>query len=267
MRRGHLHLYPDERTLAQDAAGWDLRRRHGCQFERLDRAGLLALEPEINKRYGVGIFLADQATVINPFRYVQAVFKKFLEIGGKILRAEAQSLQATECGWRIKLDRGTYAAHHVVIATGAHSRRLLDPLGIRLPLETQRGYHVQFQGSAPVSRTVVLTDHKVFVTPMEQGLRVGGTVEFGGLDMPANPKRVDALLRIALANFDGLAGQPFSTWMGHRPCMPDSVPVIGPAPHQRNLWLAVGHGHLGLTDSVHTAELVANGMLAHDAPS
>ncbi|TCT02089.1 NAD(P)/FAD-dependent oxidoreductase [Paralcaligenes ureilyticus] len=262
LQRGHLHLYPDERALSKDAAGWRLRKEHGFQFERLDRDGILALEPVVSSRYRVGIFLADHATVRNPFRYVQAILHKFLEVGGRVLRADVRALEPTVAGgWRIETTAGPQAVRQVVVAAGAWSRRLLDPLGVKLALEAQRGYHVQFRGSAsPVSRTVVLADRKVFVTPMEEGVRVGGTVEIGGLESPANPRRADMLLRIARENFECLRDQPFSTWMGHRPCMPDSVPVIGPVAGRHGLWLAVGHGHLGVTDSVRTADMIASQM-------
>jgi D-amino-acid dehydrogenase len=164
-------------------------------------------------------------------------------------------------GWRIDSNEEPQSVRHVIVAAGAWSRRLLDPLGIKLALETQRGYHVQFRGPAsPVSRTVVLTDRKVFITPMEEGLRVGGTVEIGGLARPPNPKRADLLVRIARENFECLRDLSFSTWMGHRPCMPDSVPVIGPADGQPGLWLAIGHGHLGLTDSVHWSDMICRGL-------
>ncbi|GAB2901798.1 NAD(P)/FAD-dependent oxidoreductase [Paralcaligenes ginsengisoli] len=263
LQRGHLHLYPDENTLAKDAAGWRLREKYGFQFERIDRDGIVALEPGINPRYRIGMFLADHATVKNPYRYVQAIFHKFLEIGGQVSRADVRALQpAAAGGWRLDTAAGAQTAQHVVVAAGAWSRRLLDPLGVKLALETQRGYHVQFQGeSSPVSRTVVLADRKVFVAPMEAGLRVGGTVEIGGLRLAPNPRRAEVLLRIARETFQGLEHQPFSTWMGHRPCMADSVPVIGPVAGRTGLWLAVGHGHLGLTDSAHTAELIANSLL------
>jgi len=150
----------------------------------------------------------------------------------------------------------------VVVAAGAWSRRLLDPLGLPLALESQRGYHVQFQGGREtVSRTVVLADRKIFVTPMEGGLRVAGTVEIGGLDRPPDPRRAAILERIARETFEGLDDLQATPWMGHRPCMPDSVPVIGPAAGRPGLWLAVGHGHLGLTDSINTAQSIASGML------
>ena len=262
LRRGHLYLYPDESVLAKDQSGWRLREQYGFRAQRLDRGGILALEPGIAERYRIGMFLADHATVTNPWRYVQAIFQHYAALGGDCLRAEVRKLAPGSGGWNIEYADGAPAgaAGQVVVAAGAWSRRLLDPLGVHLPLESQRGYHVQFEGGAEVSRTVVLADRKVFITPMETGLRVGGTVEIGGLSAAPSPRRSQALLRIALSAFPSLSGRGYATWMGHRPCMPDSVPRIGPAPGRAGLWLAVGHGHLGLTDSAGTAQAIADGI-------
>jgi D-amino-acid dehydrogenase len=130
-----------------------------------------------------------------------------------------------------------------------------------VPLETQRGYHVEFDGEAPVTRTVVLTDRKAFVTPMETGLRVGGTVEIAGLAAPPDWNRAHMLADAAHAAFACLRGRaPARRWMGHRPCMPDSVPFVGAVPHRPGLFAAVGHGHLGLTDAPATAERIADAV-------
>lgn len=266
LRRGQLHVYPDEQALAKDATGWRLRREYGYHCERLDRAGIEALEPRLAARYRVGMYLADQATILNPRRYVEAMAGAFVAQGGTLARATVAALQPAGHQWQV---RGTPALaqdmrpyDHVVVAAGAWSRALLDPLGVALALESQRGYHVQFAGGAEaVSRTVVLADRKVFIAPMEEGLRVGGTVEIGGLVRPPNPRRAAMLERIArdsIAGIDRLQGRP---WMGHRPCMPDSLPRIGPVEGRAGLWLAVGHGHLGLTDSLPTAERIADGIL------
>ena len=262
LQRGHLHLYPDVQALAKDEGSWRLRREFGYAAERLDRSGILELEPHIGARYQCAMYLADHATILNPARYVQAVAKTFADRGGLVLRDEIHRLERTAGrSWRLAGSIAHAAFDRVVVAAGAWSRHLLDPLGVRIALESQRGYHVQFAaGPAPVSRTVVLTDRKIFVTPMETGLRVGGTVEIAGLQHPPNPRRAAILERIARASFKGLEGVASTRWMGHRPCMPNSVPLIGPAAQQPGLWLAVGHGHLGLTDSVNTALQLAGSM-------
>ncbi|HUR90914.1 MAG TPA: FAD-dependent oxidoreductase [Ramlibacter sp.] len=264
LQRGHLHLYPDEDALAKDAAGWRMRREYGWAWEKLDRAGITALEPGIHERYGVGIFMADHATILNPFRYVQAIASAFAQRGGHIARTHVSALHPFGERWRIEGDgeMGGAQFDHVVMAAGAWSRDLLAHVGIHVPLESQRGYHVQFDGAREtVARTVVLADKKVFVTPMEEGLRVGGTVEIGGLRAPPDERRAALLHRIARESFPRLEGIASRSWMGHRPCMPDSVPVVGAAPRRRGLWLAIGHGHLGLTDSLNTAQRIADALL------
>ncbi len=262
-QRGHLHLYPDQRALDKDAGAWAFRKRFGFIFEQLDRAGIVALEPRVGPRYQVGMFLPDHATVLNPFRYVQAIVKAAVDGGARLVRQEVDRITPLAGRrWQVQDDARTNGFDQVVVAAGAWSRRLLDPLGVRLHLESQRGYHVQFQGGPQVvSRTVVLADRKVFVTPMEDGIRAGGTVEIGGLSRPPNPKRAELLAGIARETFAGLDQVESTQWMGHRPCMPDTVPVVGPAPDNPGLWIATGHGHLGMTDSISTAERIADGVL------
>lgn len=268
LRRGHLHLYPDEDALAKDAAGWRMREAYGFRAERLDRAGIEALEPNVSDRYRIGMFLADHATILNPFRYVQAMAGAFRAAGGRIARVSVKALRPVDRRWQLDLDGETASQpfDEVVVAAGAWSRTLLAPLGVHLALESQRGYHIQFDGGRDIiSRTVVLADRKVFLAPMEEGLRIGGTVEIGGLRAPPDTRRAAVLGRIARDNFRGLDGLSASEWMGHRPCMPDSVPVVGPAPGHQGLWLATGHGHLGLTDSLKTAQQIADGLLGTTA--
>lgn len=258
IKRGHLHLYLGDAALKADAASWDLRRRFGIDFEPLNRGGILSLEPSIPDRYQAGVYLKDQATIRNPHRYVRAIFSAYLKRGGRHLQAEVSAVREDAKSWVLETSAGSINAAHVVVAAGVWSRKLLEPLGIKLSLESQRGYHVQFKApQSPVSRTVVLADRKIFVTPMEEGLRVGGTVEFAGLKANPNPLRVQILVQIARETFPVLQTQNFDTWMGHRPCMPDSVPVTGSMQRLPGLWLATGHGHLGLTDSVGTGLEIA----------
>jgi D-amino-acid dehydrogenase len=229
LRRGHLHLYPDAKALAKDAGGWRMRKEYGYQVEQLDRGGIEALEPGVAARYQVGMYLADHATILNPFRYVQAMARAYTAAGGRIVRGNVAALRTRDGRWQLQ-GLGDEVFDDAVVAAGAWSKQLLAPLGVQLALESQRGYHLQFQGARDiVSRTVVLADRKVFVTPMEEGLRVGGTVEIGGLEAPPDARRAAVLGRIARETFRGLDDVPTTTWMGHRPCMPDSVPVVGPA--------------------------------------
>ncbi len=259
LERGHLYLYADRSALAKDAAVWELRRKHGYRAELLDRAGIVSLEPNVDARYRAAMLLRDHATIRNPFRYVQAIANAFVARGGALRRAEVTTLAQSAAGWTIAMPDQSMHADAVVVAAGVGSRRLLDPQDLVLPLETQRGYHVEFDvHGSPVSRTVVLTDRKVFVTPMETGLRAGGTVEIAGLAAPPDWRRADVLVSAVRSAFPDLSGAPARRWMGHRPCLPDSVPYIGAVRGRAGLYAAVGHGHLGLTEAPATAERIAD---------
>lgn len=269
IRQGHLHLYPDAAAAEKDAMGWKLREQYGYQVEQLDRAGIEALEPNAPQGYAYGRFLADHGTILNPLRYVQAMVDAFVRRGGTLARAKVRALHITPDGWAVKtgdaaLDKQRWT--QVVVAAGAWAPQLLRPLGMLLPVESQRGYHAQFAGAQHlVGRTVVLADKKVFIAPMEGGLRVGGTVEIAGLKAPPNPRRAAGIERIARTAFPALAQHQAQHWMGHRPCLPGSVPVVGHIDSIPGLWLAVGHGHLGLTGSLPTAQRIATGMCGPQA--
>ena len=269
IRQGHLHLYLDAAAAEKDAMGWKLREQYGYQAEQLDRADIEALEPHAPQGYAHGRYLADHGTILNPLRYVQAMVDAFVRRGGTLVRAEVRALHITPDGWSVKtgeaaLDRQRWT--QVVVAAGAWAPQLLRPLGMLLPVESQRGYHAQFAGARHlVGRTVVLADKKVFIAPMEGGLRVGGTVEIAGLKAPPNPRRAASIERIAREAFPALAQHQAEHWMGHRPCLPGSVPVVGHIDTIPGLWLAVGHGHLGLTGSLPTAQRIATGMCGPQA--
>lgn len=261
-QKGHLFLYPDDEVRAKDEATWALRSAHGQRLDYLDRAGIEGLESGLPARYRSAVLIPDHGTVLDPLRYVQAVVSAFVAHGGELLRAEVRTVAPAAGGWTVRTDGETLQCDEIVVAAGAWAPRLLSTLGVKLRLESQRGYHVQYPGqSTLISRTVVLADKKVFMAPMVDGLRIGGTVEIAGLDAPPTARRTAMLERLAVEVFPQLAGVKAQHWMGHRPCMPDSVPVVGPAPGHAGLWLAVGHGHLGLTGSVNTARRLADALM------
>jgi glycine/D-amino acid oxidase-like deaminating enzyme len=266
-RTGQLYLYPDDAYLAKDTLSWTLRREHGLRAERIGRAEILALEPEVGPGYAAAIFTPEQGMSINPYRQVTAIAADFARHGGRIVRDRVVAIDVDRDGVRaVRGERAAYAADHAVICAGAWSMQVLADLGYAIPLESQRGYHVTI--AAPgiaVARPVIAADRKVFLTPMEDGLRVAGTVEFGGLTRAPTRKRAEYLVR-DLARVFPRAQVPadWSFWMGHRPCLPDSLPVLGPSRH-RGLWLNFGHGHLGLTMSAVSGDILARAIC--DEPS
>ena len=131
-------------------------------------------------------------------------------------------------------------------------------LGDDAPLDTERGYHVMMENSIDLRLPLLFADHKFSVTPMTDGIRLGGTVEFAGLEAPPNPKRWEIMAQRSRAVLPGLKPEMRSTWMGFRPSMPDSLPVIGPSPRHPNVYYAFGHGHLGLTLAAVTGRMIAD---------
>jgi glycine/D-amino acid oxidase-like deaminating enzyme len=259
LRRPAL-LYPDEAYLAKDTLSWTLRREHGLRVEQIGRAEILALEPEVGPGYAVAMFAPEQGMSINPYRQVTAIAADFARNGGRIVRDRIVAIDVDAD--RVRAVRSeAYAADHAVICAGAWSTQVLAQLGYAIPLESQRGYHVTIASPGiAVTRPVIAADRKVFLTPMEDGLRVAGTVEFGGLTRAPTRKRAEFLVR-DLARVFPRAQVPadWSFWMGHRPCLPDSLPVLGPSRH-RGLWLNFGHGHLGLTMSAVSGDILARAI-------
>jgi len=265
---GQMYLYRDEAQLAKDAASLALRRRHGLRMEVLDRAALAALEPEVSPAYTRAVLLPDHGFCVNPARMAEVVARGVRRMGGEIREAEVRAIRLD--GRRAKgvgTDAGDVPADVVVLAAGAWSARLLAPLGIRVPLETQRGYHMMLPAAGVrVGRVLSPADRKVFITPMEGGLRVAGSVEIAGLEAPPNEARARLLLGDLKAVFPEARTEGATTWMGHRPCLPDSVPVLGPLRTWDGIWCAFGHGHLGLTGAAPTGALLA-AAIAGEAPN
>ncbi len=261
---GQLQLYRDEAGFAKDAGSFSLRRRFGHRFEILRGAALAEFQPGIAPEYTLGVLLPDQGSSTNPQRHALTFLRGAQRMGATLQRGRVQSI-ITEGGRAtgVMTDAGPLAADHVVLAAGMWSAALLRPLGLSIPLESQRGYHVMIPDAGiTLERPVVASDRKAFLSPMEGGLRVPGTVEFGGLKRPPDPRRAQYLLEDVKRVFPAArtdSAEPF--WMGHRPCLPDSLPVVGPVARWPGLWCAFGHGHLGLTSSAPTGAVLARAIL------
>ncbi|HWT09242.1 MAG TPA: FAD-dependent oxidoreductase, partial [Roseomonas sp.] len=235
---GQMYLYRDDAQMAKDAAGLDLRRRHGLRMEVLDRAALAALEPAVAPAYTRAVLLPDHGSCVNPGRLADVVAAGVRRLGGEIREVEVRFIRLD--GRRaagVVTDECEVPADQVVLAAGAWSARLLAPLGIKVPLETQRGYHMMLPdaGVTP-GRVLSPADRKVFISPMEEGLRVAGSVEIAGLDAPPNEARAQLLLGDLRAVFPDVRTEGATGWMGHRPCLPDSVPVLGPLRDWQGIW-------------------------------
>lgn len=260
LRKGQLQLYEGEREYRASLDGWDLRRRLGIAFDVLDGPGAIAeVQPGLSPRFTHGVFTPGWMSTTDPRAWTEHLARVFRDKGGVIDRAEIQAVAQTGETVTLTTASGPVTADHVVIAAGAFSHRLTRTLGDKLPLETERGYNTTLPPGAFDLRTqLTFGGHGFVVSKIAGGVRVGGAVELGGLKLPPNFKRADALLHKAAKFMPGLKTTGGTQWMGFRPSLPDSLPVIGTAPRAPNVVYAFGHGHLGLTQSAGTAELVAD---------
>lgn len=262
---GAIYAYDTPDAVQSAQRSLSKRSALGVAVEMLDRETLEAAEPGLPKgRFAGGAlfpgtqWMTDSGLMLARIDAAQQADR---------VEARVTALSPKGAGWRLTLDTGrTLNTQAVVVAAGAWSTRLLRPLGLRIPLTTERGYHLEFDmddTALPVTRPVCPTTHGFYFTPLTGRLRVAGTVELGGVGAAPSPHRWDVLDAAARTVFPDLA-PPSRRWMGLRPSMPDSLPVIGTA--QPGLVLAFGHGHIGLTLAPRTADLVEGTLRGKPVP-
>ncbi|WP_234186932.1 FAD-binding oxidoreductase [Shinella sp. NM-101] len=258
-KEGNLQVYESQAELDASLPGWKARAEHGIAFRHMDAAEMATIQPGLAPRFTHGTFTPGWYSIADPKLYTLALADHFRARGGKIERAEVSSLHPIEGGVEIRTTDGrTLRAQKVVLAAGAFSHRVARSLGENIPLETERGYNTTLPADAFDLRTqVTFGGHGFVVTRLSTGIRVGGAVELGGLKLPPNFRRSEAMLERARAFLPGLKPEGGVQWMGFRPSLPDSLPAIGAARATPRVVYAFGHGHLGLTQSAGTARLVA----------
>jgi glycine/D-amino acid oxidase-like deaminating enzyme len=264
---GQLQVYSSEQARRKDAGGWALRRARGVTAREVTAGEIHDLEPAVGPQFTHGIYLPNEAMIVNPSRLVRRLAESFMASGGVVKEWNVKSLDVRgDRSIGIVCDAGVVEADFIVVAAGVWSRSLAAQLGDALPLESQRGYHVSFpESGVEIGRTVVAAEAKCFATPMEDGLRVAGTVEFASPEAPASRRRVEALLRHGKSLFPSLSTAKYTDWMGNRPCMPDSLPVLGHATNFPSVVYAFGHGHLGITCAPMTSRVVSDLILGKPA--
>lgn len=263
-REGQLQLYANEKELKADLPAWTLRQKHGIPFEFLtSREAIAAIQPGIHPRFTHAVFTPTWLNTVDPKKWVQTLAAEFQASGGLITQCNVQSMKAEGKGIQLHTkadDKITpYFTDQVVVAAGAWSHHLAQTVGDSILLETERGYNTTLPAGAFDLRTQLsFSNHGFVVTRIGEGVRVGGAVELGGLTRQANYRRADILLSKAAQFLPTLKTTQGKQWMGFRPSLPDSLPIISRSPHVPNIIYAFGHGHLGLTQSAATAELVAD---------
>ena len=265
---GSLELYESEEELNAALPGWEARRQADIAFEHLRGEELAACQPGLARRFVVGTFVPGWKTVSDPMHVGKGLWAYAERLGATYQCEDVASVASDARGTKINLASGTVIdASILVIAAGAWSRKFTGQFGDAIPLDTERGYNTTLPTDAfDLKRQLIFSGHGFVVTPLETGLRIGGAVELGGLDLPPNYKRSEAMLTKAKVFMPGLKTEGGRQWMGFRPSLPDSLPVIGYASGSKNVLYAFGHGHLGLTQCAATGRLI-NDLIDSRKPS
>lgn len=258
---GQVQVWEGSADTANAAVEAAVRQRHGIRADVLTADDLRQMFPGISREVTRGLLVPGNGFTVSPGRSVRTLADLFLGEGGQIVPERAMKLiPQPDGGWMVMTNTANRRADHVVIATGAWSKALLDPLGITVALETERGYHAMLFDPEVMPALPISNKTRAFgVTPMEDGLRVAGTVEIAGLDAPPNEDRAKALVEHARRMFPALTGASVRYWMGYRPSTPDSLPVLGPV--RPGLHLLFGHGHFGMTGGPPSARIVSDIIL------
>ena len=244
--KGIMYIWNDQNLKSRELE-INIRNEIGAEQQLLNKKEIHDLEPNIKKIYHAGVFYKKARHARNPGKIWLKLFENFLKKRGKFFKLNIQDLNFDEKKPIIRFETQKFIFDKVVIACGAFSKRLTDKLYENIPLDTERGYHIHFKECDHlISRPVVFQNRGFGMTPMEQGLRVVGTVEFGGLKNPVTKSRINNLINNAKYLLDGLPEHE-DEWLGFRPTLPDYLPVIGPSKNYNNVFYCFGHHHLGWT--------------------
>lgn len=256
-----IYLFDDRKEIKEDQFSWDLRHDCGFKTEFLEGDLIREMEPEISKHIDSGMLMKGWDYFSDPARLTKELANTFSAHGGEIKQAEVKDFVKRDgkVTALVLVDDEKLEADEFVIACGAWSRILAELLGDYIPVEAMAGYNTTIM-DANVSLKHPLLHHNggFVITPMEMGLRVGGTLELGGLTSEPNYNRVRAITRKAKSILPNLEVYEKTEWIGYRPMMPDTLPVIDHSPQFSNLVYACGHGQLGITYGAITGELVAD---------
>ncbi|MGS0695842.1 NAD(P)/FAD-dependent oxidoreductase [Shewanella sp. 0m-4] len=244
----------------------------GVEVQLLNGEQVRALEPSLSNNITHGLYFTHVGHTGDPYRLCQAFETKFKALGGQLITEEVVKINTARTSSSIQLELGSGNSEQtdrLVIASGAWSKPFAKQLGYSVPLETERGYHLMMPQKSSLSRPVASYNRKFIITPMIDGTRLAGTVEFGGLKAPLVNARADCLFPHGKALLPELFADASVSdgerWMGFRPSMPDSLPVLGRSQKQANVFFSFGHQHLGLTWSALTAKLLTQEVLGLQA--
>ena len=261
--KGIIYFWTDKDLKSRELE-INIRKELGVKQQLLKPHEIHDLEPHIKQIYHGGVLYPQARHTRNPKKILLKLFDLFIKRGGRFEKKNVQSISYGEDNKPvIKTDLDFFKFDKAVIACGAFSKKITDKLDEKIPMETERGYHVHFKNHDHLlSRPVIFLNRGFGITPMEQGLRVVGTVEFGGLDNPPSKKRILNLVNNAKYLFPELK-EHHDEWLGFRPTLPDFLPVIGPSKKNKNLFYSFGHNHLGWTLGAISGKIISK-MIAEE---
>jgi D-amino-acid dehydrogenase len=268
LSKGALYVYESEQSFADGAEERELQKAKGTVFEIVDGERARELAPGLSSHIVRGVYYPHGMHTINPYRVVATLAERFTADGGTVLRGRVRGFgregnQVTS----VKLTDSELPAKAVVIAAGRASGELTRLLGFNAPLVAERGYHVMLApDNVRFELPVSPAGRGFFITPMQEGLRLAGTVELAAPHQPPSWHRADLLVRHLKDIFPGVGGEERSRWIGERPTLPDFRPAIGRAPRLANVYCGYGHQHVGLTLATATARLIARQMEGEEMP-
>ena len=261
-KKGILYIWNNQSLKSRDLE-IKVRDELGVDQQVVTPKEIHDLEPKIKPIYHGGVYYQHGRHARNPKKILLKLFELFLKKGGKFLKMNIKDIKFDEDKPIIKAETQSFLFDKIIIACGSFSKRLTDNLDEKIPLDTERGYHVHFKDCDHLlSRPVIFQNRGFGITPMEQGLRVVGTVEFGGLDNPLSKSRVKNLINNAKYMMGDLPEHE-DEWLGFRPTLPDYLPVIGPSKKHKNVFYCFGHHHLGWTLGPISGKIIS-GMIAEE---
>ncbi len=267
-RVGGLKLYRDRRTFMRDQLERELLQRCDVKHTLLEGGQIYELEPDLKRIFAQAVLIDETPSIRNPEKLCKAYAQMFVEAGGQVRRTEIRSLQPASGAWQLTTGEGPEIVARLVVCMGAWTPGLISQLGYPNPLAIERGYHTIFtpKVGASLSRPIFDVDGSYVMAPMDMGLRVTTGSNLVHRETAADPRQVAQVIPRVHEAFPVdkmLLDEP---WMGRRPTVPDTLPLIGPAPRHENLWLAFGHSHMGFTMGPITGKLIANCISGEEQP-
>ena len=260
--KGILYIWNDQDLKSRELE-INVRKELGVQQQLVNKKEIHDLEPNIKPFYHAGVYYPYARHARNPKKILLKFFDLFLKKGGQFKKTEVKSIDFQDEQPILKTDTDQFLFDKLVIACGAFSKKLTDNLDEKIPLDTERGYHVHFKDCDHLlQRPVIFSNRGFGITPMEQGLRVVGTVEFGGLKNPLSKSRINNLINNAKYMLGDLPDHE-EEWLGFSPTLPDFLPVMGPSKNHKNVFYCFGHHHLGWTLGPISGKIVS-GMIAKE---